>query len=153
MQLNMDILSLIQILYLGIHFSNKSQCSVFPLFYGNQFINFKQQFFFFSKDQSTYCLIQVSIISEDFSLYIQLQCKNILSYCGSQQKMFESHQLEKLIQVGTQTLRILIANSSQQQKIRRHISPPSKLVYTQKNDEFFLIHSCNEMLEDSTENQ
>lgn len=67
--------------------------------------------------------------------------------------MFESHQLEKLIQVGTQTLRILIANSSQQQKIKRHISPPSKLVYTQKNDEFFLIHSCNEMLEDSTENQ
>lgn len=31
--------------------------------------------------------------------------------------MFESHQLEKLIQVGTQTLRILIANSSQQQKL------------------------------------
>lgn len=117
MQLNMDILSLIQILYLGIHFSNKSQCFVFPLFYGNQFSKFKQQFFFLSKNQSTYCLIQVSIISEDFSLYIQLQCKNILSYCGSQQKMFESHQLEKLIQVGTQTLRILIANSSQQQKL------------------------------------
>ena len=42
----MDILSLIQILYLGIHFSNKSQCFVFPLFYGNQFSKFKHQFLF-----------------------------------------------------------------------------------------------------------
>ena len=65
--------------------------------------------FFKSKDQSTYCLIQVSIISENFSLHIQLQCKNILSYCGSYQKMFESHQLEKLLRVGTQTLRMFIA--------------------------------------------
>lgn len=48
--------------------------------------------------------------------------------------MFESHSQETN-SVGTQTLRILIANSSQQQKIRDPNSPPSKLVYTQKNDE------------------
>lgn len=66
--------------------------------------------FFSIKDQSTYHLTQINIISETFvsALCTELQCKIFYLIVGHSQKKFWKPLLEKL-HIGSKTLRIITA--------------------------------------------